>query len=621
MNRVQFPYDYIPDKSVGRPLFDADLYFGIVDLDPEIPANQIDVYGKQEDGSSVLLPQPINTGAGGVPLYNGSPVELLAAELNYSFKALSRTGAQIYYAENVASVLTAEAIEDFIPVIENVAALASTPVVPGKVYYLKEYNSGTGVGGGELTGEPGSTTYDYGITFPGIGGYFRRINYQYITTDMFGGKNDGTQNGDLLTNILANHDIVYVPAGIFKSYKINLAANKGIIGVSESETRIIVTPTTGDNYGIKISNLAIGVTTSGSSPVDRTTLKGFTLDFDGAVDYGLYVAHARFFNHDEIAVESTTICNIFYAYCFVGTIGRVTAIGGENTGIEYGYDRFSWGDAYVSNNAVTVKMFWAFGNGAALAAPPATPYSGAGIIWGTSLACPSFLYAEGNNGYGVVTVGSPCAIDAVYVEANDTFSIGAAKREIYAGSTGGTAVFGEVTVLGGAPGSMYCPQNVVINSYGGTRITGPGRVKVNAFYRDCTIDTPSTVAFSLVTQTGLGSVVVGSTKSFTLNKNNVISISKFTHNGIYKIYPRVTFEDAGTISDGVQCTIINRSTGFAKYYEAWVYIGAITAGQAHDFGATDITDYNEAQDYQIFFEGATSYTGRMTISLQADLMV
>ncbi len=186
MNKIQFPYDYIPDKLVGRPLFDADLYFGIVDLDPEIPANQIDVYGKQEDGSSVLLPQPINTGSGGVPLYNGSPVELLIDELNYSFKALNRTGSQIYYAENVAAVLTSTAIEDFISVIENVAALASTPVVAGRTYYLKEYNAGTGFGGGELVGVAGSTTYDNVLTFAGSGGYFERINVSVIDCDMAG---------------------------------------------------------------------------------------------------------------------------------------------------------------------------------------------------------------------------------------------------------------------------------------------------------------------------------------------------------------------------------------------------------------------------------------------------
>ena len=198
MNRVQFPYDYIPEKSVGRPLFDADLYFGIVDLDPQIPANQIDVYGKQEDGTSVLLPQPISTSAGGVPVYNGSPVELLAAELNYSFKALSRTGTQIYYAENVAAVLTSDAIptilDGAVEVIDNVAALASTPVVAGSVYYLKEYHAGTRKGGRALVGVAGSATYDNVVTFAGSGGYFRSINIHVLTPLLAGAYGDGATN-------------------------------------------------------------------------------------------------------------------------------------------------------------------------------------------------------------------------------------------------------------------------------------------------------------------------------------------------------------------------------------------------------------------------------------------
>jgi hypothetical protein len=192
MNRAQFPYDYIPDKDVGRPLFNAELYFGVPDLDPEIPANQIDVYGKQEDGSQVLLPQPIETGAGGVPLYNGSPIELLVDELTYSFKALSRTGAQVYYAENVAAVLTADAIpsllEDVVLSVGTVADLASisAPLV-GQKYIVYEYLSGTGVGGGEVIVKSGAIVPDNGLTFASAtpGFYFERINYIDLTDDHF----------------------------------------------------------------------------------------------------------------------------------------------------------------------------------------------------------------------------------------------------------------------------------------------------------------------------------------------------------------------------------------------------------------------------------------------------
>lgn len=167
MNRAQFPYDYIPDKDVGRPLFNAELYFGIPDLDPEIPANQIDVYGKQEDGTSVLLPQPIETGAGGVPLYNGSPIELLVDELFYSFKALSRNGSQIYYAENVAAVLTADAIpgilENAVTSVNYLSDLAAiSPAFDGQRYSVTNSSS---------TSDSGYSEYVYRLasTYPADG--------------------------------------------------------------------------------------------------------------------------------------------------------------------------------------------------------------------------------------------------------------------------------------------------------------------------------------------------------------------------------------------------------------------------------------------------------------------
>lgn len=76
-------------------------------------------------------------------------------------------------------------------VVENVAALASTTVVAGRTYYLKEYNSGTGRGGRHLLGVAGSTTYDDVVTFEGDGGYFKSINVEQWLTEHAGSVGDG----------------------------------------------------------------------------------------------------------------------------------------------------------------------------------------------------------------------------------------------------------------------------------------------------------------------------------------------------------------------------------------------------------------------------------------------
>jgi hypothetical protein len=73
-------------------------------------------------------------------------------------------------------------------VIPNVAALSSITAVAGRLYKLKEYNTGTGVGGGSLVGRVGAITPNNVTTFLGAdGSYFERINYEILTLEMAGG--------------------------------------------------------------------------------------------------------------------------------------------------------------------------------------------------------------------------------------------------------------------------------------------------------------------------------------------------------------------------------------------------------------------------------------------------
>jgi hypothetical protein len=96
LNAVELGYEYFPDPTKGRPVYFGAVYIGVVDLDPQIPANQLTIQYRQEDGSLVPATQPVLTGAGGVPLYNGSPVQIMV-DGAYSIKVLNSSGAQVYY--------------------------------------------------------------------------------------------------------------------------------------------------------------------------------------------------------------------------------------------------------------------------------------------------------------------------------------------------------------------------------------------------------------------------------------------------------------------------------------------------------------------------------------------
>lgn len=104
-NEVRLPYEYYPDPTRGRPVFNGFIYVGQPDTDPQVISNQLQVVAIQEDGISVPIAQPIRTSAGGVPELNGSPIQLQVSGA-YSIKVLDKFGAQVYYAASLVSGVT-----------------------------------------------------------------------------------------------------------------------------------------------------------------------------------------------------------------------------------------------------------------------------------------------------------------------------------------------------------------------------------------------------------------------------------------------------------------------------------------------------------------------------------
>jgi len=100
MAQIYFPWMYVADPTKGRPVALGEVYFGLPDLDPSVPANQIQARAKLADGSLLNIPQPVLLNAGGVPTYNGSPIIIDVAEGEYSFLVRDALGAQVYYNEN-----------------------------------------------------------------------------------------------------------------------------------------------------------------------------------------------------------------------------------------------------------------------------------------------------------------------------------------------------------------------------------------------------------------------------------------------------------------------------------------------------------------------------------------
>ena len=140
---VRLGPEYFPDPTSGGPISGGSVYIGEPDKDPEdFP---ITVSALQENGSTVPISQPISTSAGGVPLYNGSPVTLIVSE-SYSLKVLDNSGQRYYVPSTIVSEDTTdpnvEYVEDIIGLIN-----ISSPI-DDQTHIVLSFFDGLNQGGG-----------------------------------------------------------------------------------------------------------------------------------------------------------------------------------------------------------------------------------------------------------------------------------------------------------------------------------------------------------------------------------------------------------------------------------------------------------------------------------------
>ncbi|WP_145542500.1 phage head-binding domain-containing protein [Yersinia mollaretii] len=104
--------DIIPNVVVSMPsqlftmprkfgaVFNGKIYIGLIDTDPTIPSNQIQVFLENEDGSLVPMAQPIIINAGGYPVYNGQVSKFVTVE-GHSMAVYDNLNTQQFYFPNV----------------------------------------------------------------------------------------------------------------------------------------------------------------------------------------------------------------------------------------------------------------------------------------------------------------------------------------------------------------------------------------------------------------------------------------------------------------------------------------------------------------------------------------
>ncbi|EDV2816814.1 phage tail protein, partial [Salmonella enterica subsp. enterica] len=97
---VSNPRPIFTESRSFKAVANGKIYIGQIDTDPVNPANQIQVYLENEDGSHVPVSQPIIINAGGYPVYNGQIAKFVTVQ-GHSMAVYDAYGAQQFYYPNV----------------------------------------------------------------------------------------------------------------------------------------------------------------------------------------------------------------------------------------------------------------------------------------------------------------------------------------------------------------------------------------------------------------------------------------------------------------------------------------------------------------------------------------
>lgn len=236
---LNFPINYLPlpDRSGANGL--GELWIGSPNSDPKTNVvDRVTVYVVRQNDTPLAIGQPIELSAGGVPLYNGSPVQL-EVDGAYCMQIIDRLGAQIYYAPYAGKlgaqvagiVVSINNLTAIIAQLQNgissFAALGTTPSSgAGQLIQLTQHTSNN-LGGGLFKSFSGSVISDGGAQInsatPGL--YWKRINYLEPTPYDFGCIGDDATNDAANFQLFINYCFNNSKAGripkVSSAFKLN----------------------------------------------------------------------------------------------------------------------------------------------------------------------------------------------------------------------------------------------------------------------------------------------------------------------------------------------------------------------------------------------------------------
>lgn len=202
---VSMPSQLFTMARSFKAVANGKIYIGQIDTDPTNPANQIQVYVENEDGSHVSVSQPIVINSAGYPVYNGQIAKFVTVQ-GHSMAVYDAYGSQQFYFSNILKYdpdqfkQSIGSIDGFkyigqCPDIETLRTIK--PETDGQRIILQQHTAGTGLGGGYFMAVINGSGYvdDNGVVIKTAGGsVWLRVNADKVNPFMFGatGGNDDT---------------------------------------------------------------------------------------------------------------------------------------------------------------------------------------------------------------------------------------------------------------------------------------------------------------------------------------------------------------------------------------------------------------------------------------------
>lgn len=133
---VSMPSQLFTMARSFKAVANGKIYIGKIDTDPVNPENQIQVYIENEDGSHVLVSQPIIINAAGYPVYNGQIAKFVTVQ-GHSMAVYDAYGAQQFYFPNVLKYDPDQAYPRLIDDLKNIDGIS---MIGGGLYNdIREY--------------------------------------------------------------------------------------------------------------------------------------------------------------------------------------------------------------------------------------------------------------------------------------------------------------------------------------------------------------------------------------------------------------------------------------------------------------------------------------------------